>query len=196
MLDPTRLFRPPPGLRGPAARRWRSRGVTLIELVAALGLAGVLLLLGGTTVGTWIPRYQQRNVAHALAEALQVARGEALRRNVRVDLCPSVDRVTCDPAGRWHAGWLTFVDENGNGTRDPGEPVVRVEVPATPRVTVSGNRPVSTYVSYTPWGHTRLASGALQMGTFTVCRTNLTEIQVVLANGGRPRIQEVPVPCP
>jgi type IV fimbrial biogenesis protein FimT len=179
-----------------AARRGRAHGVTLLELLVALGLAGVLLLLGGATVGNWIPRYQQRSVAAALAEALQVARSEALRRNVRVDLCPSVDRATCDPAGRWHLGWLTFADENGNGRRDPGEDLVRIDVPAAPRITVSGNGPVAKYVSYTPWGHTRLASGALQMGTFTVCRTNLTEIQVVLANGGRPRIQEVPVPCP
>ena len=172
------------------------RGTTLLELLLAITLGAVLLVLAGASVGSWIPRYQQRNVAAALAEALQVARSEALRRNVRVDLCPSVDRITCDPAGRWHAGWLAFVDEDGDGSRDPGEAVVHVDVPATPRITITGNRPVAGYVSYTPWGHTRLASGALQMGTFTVCRSGLTEIQVVLANGGRPRIQEVPVPCP
>jgi len=182
--------------RAPAGPAARSRGITLPELLVALGLGALLLLLCMPSIGNWIPRYQQRNVAAALAEALQVARSEALRRNVRVDLCPSVDRLTCDAAGRWDAGWITFVDENGNGRRDPGEALVRVEVPAAARITVTGNRPVESYVSYTPYGHTRLASGALQMGTFTVCRPSLTEIQVVLANGGRPRVQEVPVACP
>lgn len=171
-------------------------GVTLLELVVALGIAAVLLVMGGATVGSWIPRYQQRNAAAALAGALQVARSEALKRNARVDLCASLDLATCDPAGRWHAGWIVFVDENRNGARDPGEALVRVESPVGARITVAGNQPVAKYVSYTPFGHTRLNNGALQMGTFTVCRSGLTEIHVVLANGGRPRVQEVPVPCP
>jgi hypothetical protein len=47
-----------------------------------------------------------------------------------------------------------------------------------------------------PYGHTRLVSGALQMGTFTVCMPGQDVIEVVLANGGRPRIQEMPARCP
>jgi hypothetical protein len=34
------------------------------------------------------------------------------------------------------------------------------------------------------------------MGTFTVCRPGLTAIEVVLANGGRPRVQDLPLTCP
>ena len=68
-----------------------------------MAIAGVLLVLSGATVGSWVPRYQQRNAAAALAEALQVARGEALRRNVRVDVCATLDQSTCDAAGRWAA---------------------------------------------------------------------------------------------
>ena len=180
----------------PAVRLPRPRGYTLVELLAALAIAALLLLLAGATLGTWIPRYQQRNAAAALALALQSARSEALRRNERVDLCPSVDGSTCDPAGRWEAGWLTFVDEDGNGRRDPAEPLVSVAAPAGAKITVSGNRPVARYVSYTPYGHTRLVTGALQMGTFTVCKPGLGVIEVVLANGGRPRVQDLPLTCP
>jgi type IV fimbrial biogenesis protein FimT len=171
-------------------------GFTLLELLCAIAIAALLLVLSGASVGSWIPRYQQRNAAAALAEALQAARGEALRRNVRVDLCPTLDQATCDPGGRWDAGWMTFVDENGNGKRDAGEPLVRVETPAGARISVTGNKPVASYVSYTPYGHTRLASGALQMGTFTVCKPGQTAIEVVLANGGRPRVQEIAAACP
>ena len=197
---PGRAPRSPATLRAAGSLRGGgspgAAGLTLLELLVALAIAAALLVLGGATVGNWIPRYQQRNAAAALAEALQVARGEALKRNERVDLCPSLDLSTCDPAGRWHAGWIVFVDENRNGSLDPGELLVRVESPMGARITVAGNQPVANYVSYTPFGHTRLNSGALQMGTFTVCKPGLTAIQVVLANGGRPRIQEVPIPCP
>ena len=171
-------------------------GFTLLELLCAMAIGGVLLALSGASVGSWVARYQQRNAAAALAQALQVARGEALRRNVRVDVCATLDQSTGDAAGRWAAGWMTFVDENGNGKREAGEPIVHVETPAGARISVTGNKPVATYVSYTPYGHTRLASGALQMGTFTVCKPGQTAIEVVLANGGRPRIQEIPAACP
>jgi type IV fimbrial biogenesis protein FimT len=191
-MTPCRPFAAASSARG----RGCAGGFTLVELLAALGIAALLLVMGSATVGTWIPRYQQRNAAEALAGALQRARGEALKRNERVDLCASLDHVTCDAAGRWQAGWIVFVDENRNGVRDAAEPLVHVETPAGANIDVTGNKPVATYVSYTPFGHTRLNSGALQMGTFTVCKTGLTAIQVVLANGGRPRIQEVPIPCP
>lgn len=185
-----------PPLVAARARGLRQRGFTLLELLCAIAIAALLVVLSGASFGSWIPRYQQRNAAAALAEALQVARSEALRRNVRVDLCPSLDQSTCDPAGRWDAGWITFVDDNGNGKRDAGEPLVRVDTPAAPTISVTGNKPVATYVSYTPYGHTRMASGALQMGTFTVCKPGQTAIEVVLANGGRARIQDIATACP
>jgi hypothetical protein len=34
------------------------------------------------------------------------------------------------------------------------------------------------------------------MGTFTVCKPGQPTVEVVLANGGRPRIDELPMPCP
>jgi len=34
------------------------------------------------------------------------------------------------------------------------------------------------------------------MGTFTVCRSGQKEVDVVLANGGRVRVDRTKVPCP
>ena len=42
---------------------------------------------------------------------------------------------------------------------------------AAPGITIRGNLPVADYVSYTSLGYARRTDGALQMGTFTVCRT-------------------------
>lgn len=177
-------------------RRRVAHGSSLAELLIALGIASSLVGLCGATVQTWLPRYYQRNQAAALAQALQLARGEAIKQGQRVNLCPTVDRSTCDPAGRWELGWMIYVDVDRDGDRDPVEGIVRVEGAAGHRITVRGNRPVSQYVSYTPYGHSRLASGALQMGTFTVCLPGQDAIEVVLANGGRPRIQEIAARCP
>ena len=59
-----------------------------------------------------------------------------------------------------------------------------------------GNGPVDDYVSFTPLGEPRRLSGALQMGTFTVCRSGQDEVQVVLAATGRVRTVRTRTRCP
>ena len=59
-----------------------------------------------------------------------------------------------------------------------------------------GNRPVADYVSYTGLGHARRVDGALQMGTFVVCRTGHKARKVILANSGRARIEATSDACP
>ena len=174
----------------------RAAGFTLVEVMIGLAVAAALLFAAAGSLGSWIPRAEQRNQADALVQALHHARSEAIKRGHRVDLCPSADGATCDAAGRWELGWLLFDDPDRDGDRAAGESIVRVESRARNGITVRGNRPVAGYVSFTAQGLARLASGALQMGTFTVCKPGLDALEVVLANGGRPRLQEVPVRCP
>ena len=89
-----------------------------------------------------------------------------------------------------------YVDENVDGQVNPGETVLRREPAARDGVTVSANTPLRNYVSYTDLGVARMMSGALQMGTFTVCLSGRHEVQVVLANSGRVRIEKMPTICP
>jgi type IV fimbrial biogenesis protein FimT len=189
----------PPRCRAQRPRSGRlpgGGGFTLVELLLALAIAGMLTLASTSAFLSWLPRYHQRNQADALVQAFHLARAEAIKRGHRVTLCPTLDRVACDPGGRWERGLLVFADLDHDGDRDSGESIVHVDATPADAVTVRGNRPVARYVSYTSLGHTRLASGALQMGTFVVCRPGQDEIHVVLANGGRARVQAASVRCP
>jgi type IV fimbrial biogenesis protein FimT len=91
---------------------------------------------------------------------------------------------------------MVFSDDDGDASRGAGEAVVRRAGPNEHAITVRGNRPVADYVSFTAQGLSRLRSGALGMGTFTVCTRGQQAIEVVLANGGRPRIQDGRSVCP
>lgn len=173
-----------------------ARGFTFLELVTALTIGAILLALAIPAYHTVIADLELRDRVEALTNAMAFARSEALKRGQRVNLCPSGDGRRCAEDGHWEAGWILFPDTDVDGERGEHETVIRVEARSRPGVSVRGNRPVHDYVSYTYFGQTRMTSGALQMGTFTVCRSGRNAMQVVLANGGRVRVAKTTMRCP
>ncbi len=85
---------------------------------------------------------------------------------------------------------------NRDGRIDAGEPLLGIEGPAPSGITIDANRPLDDYVSYTSLGHARMLNGALQMGTFTLCRSGQLALRVVLANSGRVRTEKTSARCP
>ena len=102
----------------------------------------------------------------------------------------------CVPAGTWESGWILFIDSNDDGQVDAGEQVLWTGEAAAPGITIAANAPLVHYVSYTSLGHARLRNGALQMGTFAVCRRGRNAVDVVLAHSGRARIARTTDVCP
>ena len=66
-------------LKLPARRQ--ARGFTLIELVIAIALVGVLLKLGVPSFAAWIRNAQVRTVTDGLQNGIRLAQSEAVRRN-------------------------------------------------------------------------------------------------------------------
>ena len=50
---------------------------------------------------------------------LMQARSEAVTQNITISVCSSNDQATC--SGTWSDGWITFSDENEDGTIDGGD---------------------------------------------------------------------------
>jgi type IV fimbrial biogenesis protein FimT len=171
-------------------------GFTLIELLVALAIGTVLLCLAVPLYLDWIAAEEQMNEAQHLANSMNRARAAAINSGLRVNLCQSAGGRTCVPAGNWEGGWILFIDSNGDGQVDPGETVLWTEEPAVTGITMTANAPLRHYVSYTSYGHARMLNGALQMGTFTVCRRGRKAVDVVLAHSGRVRIARTAVVCP
>jgi type IV fimbrial biogenesis protein FimT len=165
------------------------RGFTLLELMAALAIAGVVFALGVPGLGAWMTEQALQERADALLHALDLARSEAIKRGARVDLCPGATACS-GGALPWEGGWAIVADADRGGS------AIAHERAATPGITIRGNRPVADYVSYTSFGHARRFDGALQMGTFTVCRPGHRARKVILANSGRARIETSPDQCP
>jgi len=70
--------------------RTPQRGFNLIEVLIAITVIGILLSLGAPSLAEWIQNSQIRAASEAILNGLQVARAEAIQRNlpVKIALAP------------------------------------------------------------------------------------------------------------
>lgn len=59
-------------------------GFSLIELMIGVAVLGIVLMIGLPSMATWMQNTQIRNAAETITSGLNLARGEALRRNANV----------------------------------------------------------------------------------------------------------------
>lgn len=171
----------------------RQAGATLTEALVGLGIAAGALGMAAPTLQGAVDSVRLSSAANAVLADLYLARSEALRRNRRVALCKSPDGLLCSQQGGWEQGWILFEDANNNGTIDPGEPLINRHPGLESNLLLRGNQPVSSYISYSPEGASKLTGGGFQAGTLTICRQSAAPTpsrQMVLNAIGRPRIQK------
>jgi type IV fimbrial biogenesis protein FimT len=174
----------------------KSAAFTLVELMVALAIVGILLATAAPNTRAFLAAAELRERSEALMRSLSVARSEAIKRGTRVDICPSTDREHCAPSATWEAGWLTFVNESKSAQPAQASAILSRESPGRAAIAITGNRPIADYISFTSIGHARRHDGALQMGTFTVCRRGQDAQKIVLANSGRVRLDVTGEKCP
>ena len=83
-----------------------ARGFTLMELLVALAIAAILFAIGVPTFRNVATGSQLSSAANDLLASIQLARSEAIKRNVEVSICPSSDGLVCDLGEDWEIGWI------------------------------------------------------------------------------------------
>ncbi|MEJ6022721.1 GspH/FimT family pseudopilin [Ramlibacter sp. PS4R-6] len=177
----------------PLRGRRHAPGFTLVELMAVLAVASILLGAGLPAFTGMIRSVKLTTATNDLFSGFLLARSEAVKRNSRAVVCKSMDGVSCSATGGWEQGWIVFHDANNNGLRDGSEEVIS-RMQALPKdLRLSGNLNVAKYISYLPSGETKLVSGAFQAGTITLCHPSLRGGEarnIVINASGRPRVQK------
>lgn len=99
------------------------QGLTVLELLFALGIAALLTSLAIPSYASMVKRSNARSIAYELVTLVRFARTEAINRKVVVTLCGSKDGESCSKD--WSSSILVFSDYNSNGLKDDSDKLLR-----------------------------------------------------------------------
>lgn len=140
----------------------KMNGFTLVELMTALVLAGILMTIAIPSFTSVIRANRLLTQTNDFVTTLNFARSEAVKRGINVIICRSADGATCAGSGGWEQGWLIFVDNDNSTTLDAGE-LLRVFGPLAAGNTLTPNNNFVNRITVQPTGYTT------NMGTFVLC---------------------------
>jgi type IV fimbrial biogenesis protein FimT len=149
-------------------------GLTLIELLIAVVIFGILASFAVPNFSTFVRSNQRTAAYNSMAGTINLARLEAIKRSRVVVLCASSDLNTCQATvgANWNEGWLVFVDEDGDSVLDGGEVVLKRE-PAGPNgFTITSS--LGAMISLAPRGRLR------SQGSVVICDNGNTENAMAL----------------
>jgi type IV fimbrial biogenesis protein FimT len=153
--------------------------------MVVLTIISIVMVLGIPSLRAMIQRHQLGTAATDLLSAVHLARAEAIRRGVRVDLIPAENGIS------WSRGWVILIDENRNQRSDPGEEIIfsRGAFASELAISASFSDSARQYLAYNGQGRSRTnaSSQAPQLGSWTLS-LGAESRKVVINFVGRPRI--------
>lgn len=167
----------------------RNRGVTLIELIIVLTIAGVLAALAAPGMQTFVSSNRLASQVNDLLADISLARSEAIKRNTDTGVCVTDSAGTdCVVAGNWVNGWLVYyVCPSTDTTCTAGNNVVlKVHEALSGKNTLTA---LADALVYTKNGV--LISGSVVGDYFTLCDPRMGKSRVLnIQLTGRPALAQ------
>lgn len=170
----------------------RQNGFTLIELMIAIGLTGLLLSMAVPAMDIFVSNARQTGAINDFVSSIHQARSLAVTTNTRVTICPSSNGTNCEAVG-WNSGWIVFADPDSDRNVDADETVISA-MSEVDGLTLESDE-FATFLMYRPNGRVMNASLNGSSGAFTVCdRRGAGHAKVMIIDlSGRPRLSKTMV---
>lgn len=162
----------------------RERGLTLLELLITLAIAGLLLVVGLPSLSHLLRDNTLTFESTQLLKQFRFARAQAIDGRTRVTLCLLTTGNACSQTG---SRLVVFVDANNDGALNAGETLLTELQAYDGELAVSSNQ---TRYRFDPDGTAMGFSG-----TVTLCMPGQQQVAVILAASGRVRQQTNATVC-
>lgn len=167
-------------------------GFSLIEATAALAVVAVTTTLALPAMTQALERQRVATTLHLLSTDMAMARGTAIMRRSQVVVCPRATPVTCANDGDWSAGWLVFLDPDGDRLPGDAAGILRsADAPAgrKDRLSLRSTRPLLRFQHDGRSAHSNLS--------VHLCIAGQQRAKLVVSNLGRVRHERPrrPEPC-
>jgi type IV fimbrial biogenesis protein FimT len=144
-------------------------GFSLLELIVAITIAGVLVGLAVPNMRSFNQNNRLTDASNDLLRSLQVARSEAITRQRTVVLCASSNPTADTPTCNYDAfnGWIVFEDNNNNWQRDDGDMVIDQHNALSDTLTIRTDN--DAIVSFNSAGFANLAGAKAPSANVVFC---------------------------
>lgn len=175
----------------------RNDGVTLLEIIIVIGIAGILLSMAVPSFRSTLINNRLSSENNDLMVDIIFARSEAIRSADTVSICPSTDGISCTLSG-WGDGRIIFIDKSTAGFVDNGDVILRVSSPVKIGDSIvatkqsDGSVFTNAFIQYNGNGTTGIIGGLV----LTTCNTGFNKHQVVIQSIGRVTASKTVGVCP
>ena len=167
----------------------RQSGFTLIELMTAIAVTGLLLSMAVPALDLFVSNARQTSAINDFVSSMHIARSTAITTNTRVTLCPSANGVTCENID-WDRGWIVFADLDSDQIVDLNETITS-KTDGINNLSIESIE-FANFLLYRPNGRVMNAAVNGSAGEFTVCDERGADNAkvMIIELSGRPRLSK------